>query len=231
MAAWISPMTWTVSMVPTAAQMNAEIRDHLVWLKAALDLITGSTAADSGAATILQVARGTVNDPVFNGLVTGDTSNRFTIYANGTLQWGDGTNARDVTLFRRAADSLATSDAFHVVNGSGIYTYGAGNTILRHYQVDGDTQPSFRILHLGTMTWGDGGASSVDTDLYRAGANQLKTSDQFIANDGITTKVVGGAVSDGSFTVTPGSGTIAIDVTNSRIYVKVGATWKSVVVA
>lgn len=48
---------------------------------------------------------------------------------------------------------------------------------------------------------------------------------------GITTLVNAGAISDVTFSETPASGTIAVDTTNSRLYVRVGATWKSVVVA
>ncbi len=93
-----------------------------------------------------------------------------------------------------------------------------------------DAQPFLTIL--GTrMDWGAGGASPTDTNLKRAAADKLQTDDQFVAVDGITTKTVAGAVSDASFTATPASGTIAIDTTNSRIYVRVGTTWKSVTVA
>lgn len=85
-------------------------------------------------------------------------------------------------------------------------------------------------LTIPDTTAGVGITVGSDTNLYRLAANQWQTADQFHAQDGITTKVVAGVVSDGSFTATPDSGTIGIDTTNSRIYVRVGATWKSVAV-
>jgi hypothetical protein len=46
------------------------------------------------------------------------------------------------------------------------------------------------------------------------------------AQGGIVLKRVEGAVSDASFSNSPPSGAVAVDVANSRLYVKVGATWK-----
>lgn len=64
-----------------------------------------------------------------------------------------------------------------------------------------DAQPAFRILGDGKHEWGAGGASAVDTNLYRSQANTLKTDDRFdavgalIANVGLTSQVVLGASS------------------------------------
>src|ERR1700742_588523 len=49
-----------------------------------------------------------------------------------------------------------------------------------------------------------------------------------VSTGGVRTKVVAGAVSDGSFPAAPGSGTLAVDSANSKLYVRVGSTWKSV---
>lgn len=40
-----------------------------------------------------------------------------------------------------------------------------------------DAQPAFRLLGNGKLEWGAGGASAVDTNLYRNGASELKTDD------------------------------------------------------
>lgn len=95
--------------------------------------------------------------------------------------------------------------------------------------VAGDTQYRFRINGDGTYSWGSGSAV-VDTTLYRTAVGQL-TSQQLILLDGLTTKTVAGAVTDGAFTTTPIDGTMAIDTTNSKIFVRVGGLWKSVTVA
>lgn len=39
---------------------------------------------------------------------TEDADNRFALKANGTLEWGDGTNSVDTNLYRSAANTLAT---------------------------------------------------------------------------------------------------------------------------
>jgi hypothetical protein len=47
-----------------------------------------------------------------NAAVTGDAFDRFRLQADGGMNWGSGTGARDVTLYRSAADTLKTDDAF-----------------------------------------------------------------------------------------------------------------------
>lgn len=91
-----------------------------------------------------------------------------------------------------------------------------------------DTTVRYNVKTDGTTEWGPGGSGSRDTNLYRSAANVLRTSDQFVADDGVTTKTRAGAITDANFTVTPASGTIAVDTANSKLYVRVGSTWKSV---
>lgn len=176
-----------------------------------------------------------------------DTWQRFQVTGSGKILLGDGTAAPSCNLYQSAANVLATDDAL-VVTGLVTTNVGvdigaaaagpvwksqqvAGNMVLGNKLLSADANYSFRIQGNGVLYWGAGGATAVDCDLFRTAANQLMTNDQFNALDGITTKVVAGTVSDGSFTATPASGTIAIDTTNSLIYVRVGSTWKSVAVA
>ncbi|MEU3522323.1 hypothetical protein AB0E62_00345 [Streptomyces sp. NPDC038707] len=46
--------------------------------------------------------------------VTADTFDRFRRYADGKLEWGPGTAARDTNLYRSAVDTLATDDSLSV---------------------------------------------------------------------------------------------------------------------
>jgi hypothetical protein len=72
------------------------------------------------------------------------------------------------------------------------------------------------------------GAGTTDTDaiLYRNAANQFRTADQIVCDDGIVTKAKAGTISDADFTVDT-TGLIGIDTTNNRIYFRTGpATWK-----
>lgn len=72
-------------------------------------------------------------------------------------------------------------------------------------------------------------------DFYRASNTGGNSTQQFRHRvnftDGLTTKVKAGAIADGDFSGTPPDGTVGIDTTNSRVYVRVGGVWKSVVVA
>ena len=80
----------------------------------------------------------------------------------------------------------------------------------------------------GYMSWGDG-TLVTDVNLYRLSANRLQTDHYFKADMGLCTKAYAGVISDGTFPgLTPQSGTIAVDTTNNRLYVKVGSTWKYV---
>lgn len=133
---------------------------------------------------------------------------------------------QDTNLYRSGADTLVTDDRF-------VSRRESNGDIWFQASISGQAQEQFRITSSATgpvLLFG-GGSTGTDTNLYRSAADVLKTDDQFVAADGITTRTVAGAVSDGSFTATPASGTIAVDTTNSKIYVRIGSTWKSVTVA
>lgn len=86
----------------------------------------GSTATDfvlSRANTIglnftgtYQSTRSATSGVGFATLVTGDTVDRYRIYADGLNEWGPGgSTARDTNLYRSAANTLKTDDALVVV--------------------------------------------------------------------------------------------------------------------
>lgn len=50
----------------------------------------------------------------FSGFVTGDAQVRYTQRVDGFMGWGDGTNVTDTSLYRSAANTLKTDDAFIV---------------------------------------------------------------------------------------------------------------------
>jgi hypothetical protein len=89
--------------------MNTEIRDHLNWLKGFADLVTNSTASDSGTNTGLRITRTATAGEALAGRVTGDTFNRFQLNAGGSLQEGPGNAAIDITLDRAALATLGPS--------------------------------------------------------------------------------------------------------------------------
>jgi hypothetical protein len=84
-------------------------------IKSTID-ITG-TSTFRGAITATAASFTSVNESV-NGIILltklpGDASRRFTLYADGDMDWGDGTGP-DTTLYRSAAHTLKTDDSFHV---------------------------------------------------------------------------------------------------------------------
>lgn len=105
MSTWTAPITWVNGAV-TASQFNTEIRDHLLFLKGALDLITNSTTADTGDSVQLRLQRAAATDATFIAQVTGDVQGRWAVLANGRQEWGTGAATRDIRIFRNAAGQL-----------------------------------------------------------------------------------------------------------------------------
>lgn len=113
------------------------------------------------------------------------------------------------------------------------YTAAAGGQNIEVTGIDGQAGLRFRRTSDGVFVWCNPLVPdwTGDTTLYRGGANQLKTDDRFVAIDGITTKTKAGIPTDTDFATTPSDGTLVIDTTNSKIYVRIGGVWKSVAVA
>lgn len=164
---------------------------------------------------------------------------KMALSSEGQLQLG---SSLDVNWYRDSNDVWGTDDSLVIKGSAGVTVQAtsspafkgqqtASNYAFINFLLSTDSQPAFRVRGNGRIDFGAGGSTAPDVDLLRPAADQLKTDDQFIAVDGITTKVVAGAVSDTSFTATPGSGTLAVDTTNSKLYVRVGSTWKSVALA
>lgn len=111
MSTWTTPITWANGSV-SAATANTEWRDHLNWLKGALDLLTGSTAADTGNTMFLQIIRGSAGLNAVNAKVTGDANARWDVNADGSMHWGPGTTTTDTTLSRSGANEMTMSGTF-----------------------------------------------------------------------------------------------------------------------
>jgi hypothetical protein len=228
MSTWTAPITWANAAV-TAAQMNAEIRDHCTFLKGALDLLTNSTTADTGTATYLYIFRAADTDQAFAATVTGDSVTRFLITAEGGMTWGDGTATRDVSLDRTAAGTLTVADTTGTAATATLrIEANTGDTARLHLLVTGDANPRLYLAgDSGIGLYMGDGTATVDTNLYRSAANTLKSDDGLWATGGIVTKTKAGAPSDSDLEAgMQQSGAMILDTTNSRIYFRVGSTWK-----
>lgn len=101
----------------------------------------------------------------------------------------------------------------------------AGTVMYENKLLTGDAWPSVRMTGDGKIQWGAGGASALDANLYRSAADVLKTDDQLHAVGGVTTMTKAGVPSD-SDTALDADGTMVLDTTNHRLYVRSGGVWK-----
>lgn len=90
---------------------------------AILGAVTGVSAAYTGAAA---------SSTIISGIVTGDAFDRVRIRADGRLDWGDGTGARDTDLYRNGPGSLTTDGYFVMGAGqsNGTFTAFGGNLVV-----------------------------------------------------------------------------------------------------
>lgn len=133
----------------------------------------------------LRIVRALSNDLAITAEVTGDTHARFYINSSGNLVWGPGNATQDVNLYRSAADTLKTDDAFII--GGATLSIPTGYASIRHSaasnailtgSVVADAQDRLRIEAGGVIRFGSGSAVQ-DTNLYRGGTDVLKTDDAF----------------------------------------------------
>lgn len=144
----------------------------------------GFNAAMSSIDTLLQ-SRVTLAGSVAwkTRLLTGDANPTFQVLGDGDLQWGAGGGSSvDTFLGRPTTGQLSMSPGpFIIAMGSANVLLGSAHA-LRVNTLVGDANEAFRIAVGGVLSWGPGGASGLDTNLYRSAANSLRTDDAFIAD-------------------------------------------------
>lgn len=77
--------------------------------------LLGSTTVQSSAAT----------DDVITSEVAGDADSRFTVNADGKIEWGSGAAATDTFLSRSAVGELKVENDLHVKGKVGFYDHAA----------------------------------------------------------------------------------------------------------
>src|SRR5215467_14643839 len=147
---------------------------------------TGGDLVLPGRLTAKQATAGYVYNPAAGGgwslasYIAADAQPQFTIGANGTHSWGPGgSTVVDTNLYRAAANSLKTDGSMTIIQGI-TTSVAAGASTYGNY-VSGDSQPRWYVQGDGTMRWGPGGSTGVDTNLFRNGANSLRTDSSFTA--------------------------------------------------
>lgn len=124
--------------------------------------------------------RTNATDVALRATVGGDANNRLAVQADGKLLWSSGAGAADTVLFRETSNTLATADSF-----LRIYRGAAGNNALA-VRVTGDANSRWFINADGNQSWGPGGGSATDTNLYRQAADTLRTDDSFEVGGNLT---------------------------------------------
>lgn len=149
---------------------------------------------------------GSAGADLFRARVTADAQARFTINADGPLEWGSGAAALDTNLYRSAANQLRTDDAFAIgaaaestlhggagvafaTTGVATITRAANNQIL-YAGLVGDAESRFQIDAVGLHRWG-AGAGAPDVTLFRQEAGALRTNGAFQAASDLTARIAG----------------------------------------
>lgn len=124
----------------------------------------------------------------------------------------------------------ANSKNFHYWSGGSQLVNSAGTAVLG-YKRHGDSTDRLRfegVTNGGRIQFGDG--SLLDVNLYRSAANILASDDKLDpASFNAQTKA--GTPVDGDITGGAADGDMVVDTTASKIWVRIGGTWKGVVVA
>jgi hypothetical protein len=142
---------------------RAYVRVSSVWVEIALP---------AGLRTSMDVQRSSSTSAILQGKVTGDTQQRVAVDAAGSIGWGGGSGAADITLSRGGAGFLLTNGYIRSLQASALASFVGGLT--------GDSVNRSAIYTDGKIEWGSGSATR-DTNLYRSAADTLKTDDTFIA--------------------------------------------------
>lgn len=111
--------------------------------------------------------RGLNTDVAQSVTVSGDTFDRHRVYADGKHEWGPGSGARDVSLYRDGVNLIATDGNFR--------SYRTSTTLATFSsRLMGDAASRGFISADGAIWWGDG-TNAVDVNLYRSAAGAIKT--------------------------------------------------------
>jgi hypothetical protein len=105
--------------------------------------------------------------------VTGDTFNRFELYADGTMKWGSGSLATDFTLDRYAAGGIEVNGALRFTNGQ--LLFGPAGDV--------------------NLYWG--GAGQLKTDDFLIASGGAQSNAEFTAYTGAARALIAGTVGGG----------------------------------
>jgi len=144
----------------------------------AADVVVARTAAGvltlTGSLDAVLTAASTIG---LGTRVSGDTQDRFSVLADGTLVWGSGTAVPDLQLRRLSAGVLQVDQGFRVQGTTTLagllqFLRAASTDVAIASQVSGEGFDRFRLTAAGLMEWGPGTAAR-DVNLSREAAGTL----------------------------------------------------------
>lgn len=100
----------TTSSVTVQAAIN-ELTDDIGTLNANV-VVKNPTAQQVIVGQSLKIERSSASNDAYYAGVTGDAFTRWLVSSNGTINWGNGSVARDTNLYRATANYLKTDDTF-----------------------------------------------------------------------------------------------------------------------
>lgn len=178
-------------------------------------IFTGGPSFTTAAPSFVGATSSTV---ALRARATGDGTDRFRFNADGRLEWGNGTDARDTELYRVAAGVLGTANTLRVIGA-------ATSSNVLEGTVSGDATHRYLVEANGGMGWGDGTAA-VDVSLGRSGAGVLSLVGSLAVSGDLTVTGVGGdqfahKVTDTTRTATTvlADADLGFDVVSGRTYI------------
>lgn len=168
---------------------------HGFYARPSADPATGAAYAHAA------FTNATTERTISAGLFT-DASARYVVYANGRQEWGDGTGGRDVTLYRSAADVLATDDS---VIAAGRMTVGVSALNVRKFYVEDATATNNTVMVKATVA----GTAASAILAIESSATGKRIFDYRVTGDGVSRLRLDTSAGSGSGTLTFGDGTTA----------------------
>ena len=115
--------------------------------------------------TAISIVSGAASSQAIAAKVDGDTQNRINIDAGGKITWGSGSATGDTTLYRSAADTLKSDDAFTAASlaVTGAFTFPTS---------DGSANQVITTNGSGTLSWANAAGSVTVSDAPPSGASE-----------------------------------------------------------
>ena len=156
-----------------------------------------------------------------------DANDRFNILTGGTVNWGDGTNATDVSVYRAGTSALGISGTVNaptvlLSNSSGIFAQQAGlnaSTTFLSGKISGDTYNRFAVTAGGTVSFGSGSAAT-DSNIFRSGSALISTDStvQMIQSSGTAFNLINPTIGNYPTLTASTSGTLRWGAGTSNSY-------------